>query len=76
MSADEVETDDVAGTTTLRVRNQLRHAILDGSIAPGTRLRAAAVAERFQVSRTPAREAIVLLGKDGIVDVIPRRGAI
>lgn len=76
MSADEHENHEDAGTTTLRVRNELRHAILDGSIAPGTRLRAAAVADRFNVSRTPAREAIVLLGQDGIVDVIPRRGAI
>ncbi|WJL96775.1 GntR family transcriptional regulator [Microbacterium sp. ET2] len=64
------------GTTTLRVRDELRGAILDGRIAPGARLRAAAVAEMFDVSRTPAREAIVLLGKEGIVDVIPRRGAI
>ncbi|TQJ29914.1 GntR family transcriptional regulator [Microbacterium sp. SLBN-146] len=64
------------GTTTLRVRDQLRTAILDGRIGPGTRLRAAAVAEMFDVSRTPAREAIVLLGKEGIVDVIPRRGAV
>lgn len=70
--------DDAAegGTTTLRVRDQLRTAILEGSIEPGTRLRAAAVADMFDVSRTPAREAIVLLGKEGIVDVIPRRGAI
>jgi DNA-binding GntR family transcriptional regulator len=47
VSAEQHENGEDAATTTLRVRNELRHAILDGSIAPGTRLRAAAVAERF-----------------------------
>lgn len=66
-------TDD---TTTRRVLASLREAILDGDIAPGTRLRAAAIAERFEASRTPAREALVLLAQEGLVDLIPRRGAV
>src|ERR1700710_2326462 len=63
-------------TNTLRLRNQLREAILSGRIAPGSRLRTAAVSEMFDTSRTPAREALLMLAREGLLDIIPRRGAV
>lgn len=65
-----------ARTTALRVRGELRQAILDGTLAPGERLRAEAVAERFDASRTPVREALILLEREGLVDLEPHRGAV
>ena len=59
----------------LRVKEELREAILAGKLEPGTRLRAEAVAERLNTSRTPVREALVLLAREGLVEIEPRRGA-
>ncbi|MET0929596.1 MAG: GntR family transcriptional regulator [Aeromicrobium sp.] len=65
-----------AVTSTLRVRDALRAEILSGRIPLGSRLRAEAVAERYEVSRTPAREAFMLLAREGLLEIVPRRGAI
>jgi DNA-binding GntR family transcriptional regulator len=69
-------TDNEAMTSTIRVRDELREAILDGSLAPGARLRAEAIASRLSTSRTPVREAFMLLAREGLVDIQPRRGAV
>ncbi len=66
----------VAPTSTIRVHEVLRTAILDGDLAPGERLRAEALAGRFGTSRTPVREALLMLEREGLVDVLPNRGAI
>lgn len=58
------------------VCRQLEHDIASGRLAPGTRLDVKAVAERFGVSRTPAREALLQLAAAGLVDFQARRGAI
>lgn len=63
-------------TSALRVRDVLRSEILSGRIPLGSRLRAAAVAERYDVSRTPAREAFMLLAEEGLLEILPRRGAV
>jgi DNA-binding GntR family transcriptional regulator len=60
----------------VRVYDALRESLLEGSPGPGARLRTAALAERFGTSRTPVREALVLLEADGLVELEPRRGAI
>ena len=65
-----------AATTTLRVRDELRTAILEGVLEPGERLRAESLAERFGTSRTPIREALVLLEREGLAELLPNRGAI
>ena len=46
------------------------------SLPPGARLRAEPLAERLQTSRTPVREALILLAREGLVDIEPRRGAV
>lgn len=65
-----------APTSTTRAYDDLRAAILGGELEPGERLRTAALAERFGTSRTPVREALVLLEADGLVDLEPHRGAV
>ena len=53
----------------------LRKAILKGEFRPGERLMEIALANRLGVSRTPIREAIRKLENEGLVTMIPRRGA-
>lgn len=57
------------------VFNTLRQAILKGELKPGERLMEIALAERLGVSRTPIREAMRKLELEGLVVMIPRRGA-
>lgn len=57
------------------VLNTLRRAILLGELKPGERLMELHLAERLGVSRTPIREAIRMLELEGLVTMIPRRGA-
>lgn len=57
------------------VFNILRQAIITGEFAPGERLMEIALAERLGVSRTPVREAIRKLELEGLVVMIPRKGA-
>ena len=53
----------------------LRQAILTGELQPGERLMEITLANRLGVSRTPVREAIHKLEQEGLVIMMPRRGA-
>ncbi len=57
------------------VFNTLRQAILKGELEPGERLMEIQLSERLGVSRTPIREAIRKLELEGLVLMIPRKGA-
>ena len=57
------------------VFNTLRQAILKGELAPGERLMEIQLANKLGVSRTPIREAIRKLELEGLVLMIPRKGA-
>lgn len=57
------------------VFNTLRRAILRGELKPGERLMEIQLANKLGVSRTPIREAIRKLELEGLVLMIPRRGA-
>lgn len=57
------------------VFNTLRQAILTGELKPGERLMEIHLANRLGVSRTPIREAIRKLELEGLVTMIPRKGA-
>ncbi|MDE5932112.1 MAG: GntR family transcriptional regulator, partial [Lachnospiraceae bacterium] len=57
------------------VFNTLRKAILTGELKPGERLLEIHLANQLGVSRTPIREAIRKLELEGLVIMIPRRGA-
>jgi DNA-binding GntR family transcriptional regulator len=53
----------------------IREAIVDGRLAPGQRLKEEEIARELGMSRTPVREALLLLQSDGLVESVPRRGA-
>jgi DNA-binding GntR family transcriptional regulator len=55
---------------------KLRSLLVEGSIAPGSKLNERELAEQLNVSRTPIREAIRRLAADGLVELIANRGAI
>ena len=57
------------------VYEELKMQILTGKIVPGTRLMEVELAADMGVSRTPIREAIRKLEKEGLVTIEPRRGA-
>ena len=58
------------------MRQVLEQEIVTGILAPGARLDEVSLANRFNVSRTPVREALNQLGMLGLVELRPRRGAI
>jgi len=59
---------------TVAVR--LRQRIVEGHIAPGAKLNERELSELLQVSRTPLREAIKMLAAEGLVELLPNRGAV
>lgn len=59
-----------------RVVHQLLDHLLSGHLEPGSRLREVELAARLGVSRTPVREALARLARDGLVELLPNRGAI
>lgn len=57
------------------VYEELKRQIMIGEIPPGTRMMEVELADDMGVSRTPIREAIRKLEKEGLVSIEPRRGA-
>jgi DNA-binding GntR family transcriptional regulator len=58
------------------VANRLRQRIVEGQIAPGAKLNERELSESLKVSRTPLREAIKMLAAEGLVELLPNRGAV
>jgi len=58
------------------VAKRIREAILDEVFKPGDRLTEAELVEKFEVSRSPIREALLALEKEGTVIISPYKGAI
>jgi GntR family transcriptional regulator of vanillate catabolism len=56
------------------VVDRLREMIMTGEIASGERLLEIALSDQLQVSRTPIREALIILAEDGLVEYRPNRG--
>ena len=55
---------------------RLRTMLVEGRIPPGAKLNERELSEQLRVSRTPLREAIKLLAAEGLVDLLPNRGAV
>ena len=53
----------------------LRTLINEGDLLPGTRVPERELCARFKVSRTPLRECLKVLAAEGLVDLLPNRGA-
>ena len=68
---------DVSEYLPLRdvVFNTLRQAILKGEMEPGERLMEIQLAQKLGVSRTPVREAFRQLELEGLIQIIPNKGA-
>ncbi len=65
-----------AMSQAFKLKQAIEDAVLSGEYFPGDRLDEVSLAERFGVSRTPIREALLQLGAEGFIDVRPRRGAV
>ena len=55
---------------------RLRDMIIEGALVPGTRLHEGQLGEQLGISRTPLREAIKYLASEGLVELVPSRGAV
>ncbi len=54
---------------------RLRELIVESVLEPGARVPERELCERFEVSRTPLREALKVLASEGLLELLPRRGA-
>ena len=61
---------------TSAVADKLRDQIIRGEIADGTQLRQDVIAGQYHVSRIPVREALRQLDAEGLITIVPNRGAI
>ena len=59
-----------------QVAQRLRQMLVENRIAPGAKLNERELSELLHVSRTPLREAIKMLAAEGLVELVPNRGAI
>ena len=59
-----------------QVAMRLRQMLVEGQLAPGAKLNERELAQVLQVSRTPLREAIKRLAAEGLVELLPNRGAV
>ncbi|NML76124.1 GntR family transcriptional regulator [Rhizobium sp. S-51] len=71
-----VDTPRSRGSGTQTVYNTLRQEILAMSLPPGSPLDEVRLSERFGMSRTPVREALLRLSSDGLVTTLPNRNTI
>lgn len=70
-----LETIEITQTLGSRVYSEVRKAILRGEFSPGEFLHEDYLVKLTGASRTPIREALLHLQRDGLIDVIPRKGA-
>jgi DNA-binding GntR family transcriptional regulator len=63
-----------SSSAALRVEQELRRAIIDLELPPGSRLSEQDLADRLGVSRQPVREALIALAKTRLVEILPQRG--
>src|SRR4051794_40898806 len=73
---DAIRTNGLQQVLSKQIAEQLRTLITTDELPAGTRLRERALAEKLQVSRTPLRDALRLLEADGLVTLLPNRGAV
>jgi DNA-binding GntR family transcriptional regulator len=69
---DQLHVDPVS--TVDRVVDELRRALFDGELDPGTPLREVALAESLGVARSTVREALAMLVAEGLADRVPNKG--
>lgn len=75
-TVDRILDDDPATSLADRAYLRLREEIIRVELAPGTVLREDELTRRLGVGRTPVREAIQRLRRDGFITILPRRGTL
>lgn len=70
-----VEAARPSGTLHDGLLTALRDFIVEGNLADGARIPERALCERFSISRTPLREALKVLAAEGLIELLPHRGA-
>lgn len=70
-----IEKIAVKGSLSERIYKELKRAILEGVFAPGELLPEDSLTDATGASRTPVREALMHLQGDGLVKIVPRKGA-
>ena len=65
----------VAKNASLVATEVIREAIMDGTLSPGQRLKEEELARELGISRTPVREALLILQTEGMIEAAPNRGA-
>lgn len=75
MAKNSQERQLLGGNSSVVVAEAIRQAIVDGGLAPGARLKEEELARELGLSRTPVREALLVLQAEGLVDAAPNRGA-
>lgn len=65
-----------AGALHEQATQRLRQMLVEGQIAPGAKLNERELCEQLKLSRTPLREAIKTLAAEGLVELVPNRGAV
>ena len=82
---DEIERNGIERTAPRPIRRRslheqvterIRDMIIEGELAPGTRINEAALVERLGVSRTPLREALRTLAAESLIETRPSRGSV
>src|ERR1700681_3015295 len=74
--------DDASGSAiprqslTSAVADKLREQIIRGEIPEGSQLRQDVIAAKYHVSRIPVREALRQLDAEGLITIVPNRGAV
>jgi DNA-binding GntR family transcriptional regulator len=67
------ELDERRDSLVGMIASEIAHSIAAGELQPGADLNSVELATRFGTSRTPVREALMLLEKEGLVEIPPRR---
>ena len=70
------ERPEVVESRSAGIARTIRGAIIDGRLKPGQPLRESELAEELGTSRTPIREALLLLQSEGLVEASPNRGSV
>jgi DNA-binding GntR family transcriptional regulator len=75
--AKSADSDGPASSSNLKqaAAQEIRRQIFAGEIRPGTRVDQDAIAARLGFSKLPVREALIALAGEGVIQMIPRRGA-
>jgi DNA-binding GntR family transcriptional regulator len=76
MSSTATATRFTATTVAERAADELRRKIISGELPEGFQLRQDALAAEFGISRIPVREALVQLEGEGLVRIVPHKGAV